>query len=124
MQGDILSMPFKSKSIDGIWNLGVIAPMIGLLGTVLGISLSFGTLNLRAGFTDPIELVGQMATGINYALFTTIAGLVVGVSFLLAYYLLKAQISRIESDLLLLADVAIRKTFVMIVEGNLKVTLS
>lgn len=73
------------------------APMLGILGTVLGIIASFEVLGDQSSTRDP-SLVGQ---GIAEALITTAAGLVVALITLLPYNLIRAQadrtLSRLES---------------------------
>lgn len=66
------------------------APMVGILGTVLGIIASFRVLSSEAVHTDP-ALVSQ---GIAEALITTAVGLVVAVGTLFPYNAMRAQIDR------------------------------
>jgi biopolymer transport protein ExbB len=51
------------------------APMLGLLGTVIGMISAFGELSSRGGAIDPTSLAG----GIWVALITTAAGLMVAI---------------------------------------------
>ncbi|MEN8161382.1 MAG: MotA/TolQ/ExbB proton channel family protein, partial [Myxococcota bacterium] len=55
--------------------LAALGPLFGLLGTVVGIVLVFNRLAAAGGVASPAELAG----GIGTALYTTIAGLVVGI---------------------------------------------
>lgn len=71
------------------------APMLGILGTVLGIISSFEVLGDTTTSRDP-SLVGQ---GIAEALITTAAGLVVALVTLLPYNLIRAQVDRTLSRL-------------------------
>ena len=71
------------------------APMLGILGTVLGIIASFEVLGDSSTARDP-SLVGQ---GIAEALITTAAGLVVALITLLPYNLIRAQVDRTLSRL-------------------------
>ncbi|MEM7625404.1 MAG: MotA/TolQ/ExbB proton channel family protein [Planctomycetota bacterium] len=71
------------------------APMLGILGTVLGIISSFEVLGDQSTTRDP-TLVGQ---GIAEALITTAAGLVVALITLLPYNLIRAQVDRTLSRL-------------------------
>lgn len=71
------------------------APMLGILGTVLGIISSFEVLGDQSTTRDP-SLVGQ---GIAEALITTAAGLVVALITLLPYNLIRAQVDRTLSRL-------------------------
>ncbi len=75
------------------------APMLGILGTVLGIISSFEVLGDQSTTRDP-SLVGR---GIAEALITTAAGLVVALITLLPYNLIRAQVDRTLSRLEALA---------------------
>jgi biopolymer transport protein ExbB len=85
------------------------APMLGILGTVLGIIDSFEVLGGNTtdagtpGGADP----AQVGRGIAEALITTAAGLVVALVILLPYNLLRSQVDRTLSRLESLASAAI-----------------
>lgn len=66
------------------------APMLGFLGTVIGMIEAFFAL-AKAGAQNNISL---LSGGIYQALVTTVAGLIVGIIALFAYNLLQARISR------------------------------
>ena len=66
------------------------APMLGILGTVVGIISSFRILSDSTSATDP-RAVSQ---GIAEALITTAAGLVVAIVVLFPYNAFRAQIDR------------------------------
>ena len=68
------------KHLNLLGTIGQIAPLLGLLGTVLGIIEAFLAVN-AGGVTDPALL----AAGISQALITTAAGMVVAVPALVAY---------------------------------------
>ncbi len=57
------------------------APMIGFLGTVIGMILAFHQMATSAGQAD----MGSLASGIYTAMTTTVAGLVVGIIAYMAY---------------------------------------
>ena len=67
------------------------APMLGFLGTVVGMIQAFYTL-ATAGAASNITL---LSGGIYQALVTTVAGLVVGIIALFAYNYLVARINRV-----------------------------
>jgi len=67
------------------------APMLGLLGTVLGMIDVFGKLELGGGSVDPSQLAG----GIWVALLTTALGLIVAIPF---YFITSWLESRIENE--------------------------
>ncbi|WP_281824791.1 MotA/TolQ/ExbB proton channel family protein [Jannaschia rubra] len=67
------------------------APMLGLLGTVIGMIDAFAALSVAQGAVDPSDLAG----GIWTALTTTAAGLAIA---LLAYFIANLLESRIEAE--------------------------
>jgi biopolymer transport protein ExbB len=65
-----------------------IAPMIGLFGTVLGLTRSFDVISSYGMAGNP----GAVAGGISEALITTVFGLMVGIPTLAAYYYFKRKV--------------------------------
>ena len=77
-------------------DIGTLSPMVGLLGTVVGIVKSFGGLGRG--------LVGQnrdwaLASGVSEALVATGVGLVIGVTAFVFYALFRNKVQRLISDL-------------------------
>lgn len=71
--------------LDAIGLITTLAPLLGLFGTVVGIVLIFQQLDASQGVVSPHQLAG----GIGTALYTTIAGLIVGMCALISHrYLL------------------------------------
>ena len=68
------------KNINMLGTIGAIAPLLGLLGTVLGIISSFLAITDGA-MQDPTLL----AAGVSQALITTAAGMIVAIPSLVAY---------------------------------------
>ncbi len=64
---------------------GAIAPMVGLLGTVIGMIVAFSKVAGAGGLGKPELLAG----GIYQALFTTAFGLIVGIPAMFMYYYFK-----------------------------------
>ncbi len=86
----------KSK-IEWFWNYGALAPLVGLFGTVTGITYAFQQLAggmATADFTNTIEL---LSNGIFEALWTTIFGLANGIFFVVIYYYYKHKLDWIYS---------------------------
>ena len=67
-----------------------IAPLMGLLGTVIGMIRAFSVIATGAGIGKPEKL----ADGISEALVTTAAGLIVAIPTQVAYFYLRARIDR------------------------------
>ncbi len=83
------------------WGTGALAgiaqlsPLIGLLGTVLGMILAFSQLETAGGRPDPAVLAG----GIWQALLTTAMGLAVAIPSRAVVYALDAEANRLAHDL-------------------------
>lgn len=74
-----------------IKNIATIAPLLGLLGTVIGVYQSFEAIT-KNGLGDP----SIFSNGISLALITTIAGLIVAIPHHIAYNHFIAMIDEIE----------------------------
>ena len=66
-----------------------ITPMMGLLGTVIGMIKAFNVISL-SGTGNP----GLVASGISEALITTAAGMLVGIPALVLYHYFRGKIDR------------------------------
>jgi len=83
----------------------VLAPLVGLLGTVIGMIETFDALQSSAMFSQGNSISG----GISKALFTTELGLVVAVPGLIVGRILDKQEERYELDFEQIADVICTK---------------
>jgi len=90
-----LAKPFTW--INMLNTVGSIAPMIGLLGTVVGMIGAFAVLTSQGMGGEASK---QMAGNIGSALWTTAAGLVVAIPCLVAYFLFKTKFGNIVSGLI------------------------
>lgn len=68
----------------------VVAPLLGLLGTVWGLIEAFATVAVKNGLGRP-EL---LANGVYQALVTTAAGLTIAIPAVVAYYHFKGRLER------------------------------
>jgi biopolymer transport protein ExbB len=76
-------------------DIGMIAPMLGLLGTVFGIITSFGALGGDLG----VQRYAMLSRGVSTALVNTAAGLAVGIPGMIFYAYFRGKVQRIISDL-------------------------
>jgi len=65
---------YLGRFLSGLGTVGVITPLLGLLGTITGMIRAFGAI-ARAGVGDP----GAVAGGISEALITTASGLIIAI---------------------------------------------
>lgn len=79
-------MPRLDKGLGALKLLAAVAPLLGLLGTVVGMINTFQTITL-VGAADP----KLMAGGISQALMTTVLGLLVAVPLLFSHSLVSAK---------------------------------
>jgi len=79
-----------SANLKPLVVVGMIAPLLGLLGTVWGMIEAFSNIAMQSGLGKP-EL---LASGISQALITTAAGLTVAIPTQAAYYWYKSRIDR------------------------------
>jgi biopolymer transport protein ExbB len=91
-----LEVPRIEKNIRSILGVALLAPLVGMLGTLLGMLETFQKVSEKGGFTGPAEL----SAGVFMALITSVMGLAVAVPMYLFYlYFLgraKRLVHRIE----------------------------
>lgn len=88
----------KEKSgIEWLWNLGALSPLIGLFGTVTGITRVFGEIHGMEKTTTQLELVEKLSGGIFEALWTTIYGLMAGIVLMMIFYYFKNMLDWIAN---------------------------
>lgn len=78
------------KSMSMLATIAGAAPMIGFLGTVLGMIATFHEMYQSGGQVE----IDQMAGGIMQALVTTVAGLIVGIIAYIGYNTLVARVDK------------------------------
>jgi biopolymer transport protein ExbB len=76
-------------------DIGVLAPMVGLFGTVLGIIKSFGVMATNTQVPRPMLL----AAGVSEALVATAAGLILGIIAMGFYAIFRGRAQTLISDL-------------------------
>ncbi len=83
------------RSTDDLWqklsylaDVAAIAPMVGLLGTVLGMIQAFNVIAFQTGAVKPILL----ASGISKAMVTTATGLIVAIPCMIFYSFFKGRV--------------------------------
>lgn len=83
------------SQIQYLLDIGVIAPMVGLLGTVFGMVHAFGVVALDLAKAKPMIL----AAGVAEALVNTAGGLIVGIPAMMFYAYFRGRTSKLVSDL-------------------------
>ena len=84
-----------NQQVTYLADIGTIAPMLGLFGTVLGMIKSFTAVASDIAASRPMLL----AHGVSEALVTTAAGLLVGIPAMAAYSFFRGRVQARISDL-------------------------
>ncbi len=102
---------YLEKRLSLLANVAAISPMLGFLGTVVGMVLAFQTIEQLGGNAD----AGTLAGGIWQGLLCSAFGLMVGIPALFFYNLFVANITRLVHNL----EVATEEFFAMMeVDGT------
>lgn len=82
------------QNLSYLGDMAVIAPMIGLLGTVLGMIQAFNFVAFQTGVVKPVLL----AEGLAKAMITTAAGLIIGIPVMAFYAYFRGKIGVIVNN--------------------------
>ncbi len=94
---EAIYLSLKAKLRRHLWILDTIvtaAPLLGLLGTILGIIETFSAL-AQSGISDP----ASVSAGIGTALFATALGIAIALYGLIFFNLFQARVERIDEHL-------------------------
>jgi biopolymer transport protein ExbB len=83
---------YRKTEVLGV--IGAIAPMLGLLGTVIGMIEAFNVIASTGGMARPDQLAG----GISQALVTTLMGLVVAIPAMVAFSFFRNKIDSLVAE--------------------------
>ncbi len=79
------------KNVAGLATIAGAAPMLGFLGTVIGMIIAFYDMSMAGNNID----VALLSTGIYQAMVTTVGGLIVGILAYVCYNILVARIEKV-----------------------------
>ena len=88
----LFEIPKLEKRFTALATIAHVTPLLGLLGTVTGMTRSFYTIKELAGSMNPVT-PGDLAGGIGVALLTTVAGLTVAIPTFVAYNYLVSRVN-------------------------------
>ncbi len=92
------------RRVDYLNVIGNIAPMLGLLGTVVGMVIAFQELAESTGY----QRAGDLAEGIYLALVTTVEGLIVAIPALCVYAFFNNRVAFLIGETTYIADQVLR----------------
>lgn len=79
------------KSLATLATIAGAAPMIGFLGTVIGMIVTFHEMKISGNGVE----ISQLSGGIMQAMVTTVAGLIVGILAYVGYNMLVAKVEKV-----------------------------
>jgi biopolymer transport protein ExbB len=94
-QAGLAEIPRLERNLSLLANLAYLAPLLGLLGTVLGLMEALLVMQQ----SGPLVAAGDLAGGLWEALLTTAAGLTVAIPAYAGYHFLLHRLERILLDM-------------------------
>ena len=91
-------VPLLEKNLGVLATIAHIAPLLGLLGTVVGMLKAFQVIEQKAMSMVPVN-PGDLAGGIWEALITTVAGLSIAIPTYVAYNYLVSRVDNFVLDM-------------------------
>ncbi len=111
-----IELSFLERGLVILATIANVAPLMGFLGTVLGMVLAFASIE-QAGTVDATLVAG----GIKVALLTTAAGLIVAVPINIAYNFFVTRIDRLIVDMEQGAQKVLNLAWKLEKDGRLKI---
>lgn len=81
------------QNISYLADIAAVAPMVGLLGTVLGMIQAFNVIAFQTAVVKPILLAG----GVSKAMVTTAGGLFVAIPAMILYAVFRARVQEVSN---------------------------
>lgn len=94
----LYEVPKLESRLTALATIAHIVPLLGLLGTVTGMTASFHAIQVQAAAMNPVT-PGDLAGGIGEALLTTVAGLLVAIPTYVIYNYFVNQVNHFVLDM-------------------------
>lgn len=91
-------IPRLEGRIKVLATIAHISPLLGLLGTVVGMAKAFQVIQMKTAAFNPVSS-GDLAGGVWQALLTTALGLIVAIPAIVAYHYLAAKVQDFVLDM-------------------------
>lgn len=91
----LVEIPVLERRVGSLAAIAQAAPVLGLLGTVLGMIITFQRFELEGAYAS----AGALSGGLWQALITTAAGLAIGVAARLAHHFLSSRVRALVYDM-------------------------
>jgi biopolymer transport protein ExbB len=90
-----LEVPRLERRLSVLATIGLVTPLIGFLGTIVGLIEAFVNISSQSGYASATDISG----GIYQSLLTTAAGLVVAIPCFVAYSYLSSRVNALMHDM-------------------------
>lgn len=98
MEGEFLKIiPSMDRRVNLILMFGNVSTMLGLMGTIYGLILSFSAVGVPG--VSAVEKSSMLASGISTAMNTTLLGLIVSIPCIMAFAVFRARIDMVIKEL-------------------------
>jgi len=97
-EAGLYEVPRMEKNMTALSTIAHISPLLGLLGTVVGMVGCFQVIQEKSTSLNPVS-PGDLAGGIWQALVTTVAGLAVAIPVYVAYNYLVSRVNSLVLDM-------------------------
>jgi len=97
-EAGLYEVPRMEKNLTALATIAHISPLLGLLGTVVGMVGCFQVIQQKSTSLNPVS-PGDLAGGIWAALITTVAGLAVAIPVYVAYNYLVSRVNHLVIDM-------------------------
>lgn len=91
-EASVFEIPLLEKNLTALSTIANICPLLGLLGTAVGMTTIFHAIQATSRGLNPVT-AGDLAGGIWQALLTTVAGLMVAIPAFVAYHYLLNRVN-------------------------------
>lgn len=88
----LYELPKLNKNLQVLSTLAYVAPLLGFLGTALGLVRVFGIIGAKSTAMMPVT-VADISSGVMEALLATVAGLMIAVPVFIAYNFLVGRVN-------------------------------
>ena len=97
-EAGLYEVPRMEKNLTALSTIAHITPLLGLLGTVVGMVRCFQVIQQKSTSLSPVS-PGDLAGGIGQALITTVAGLAVAIPVYVLYNYLVSRVNYMVLDM-------------------------
>jgi biopolymer transport protein ExbB len=88
----LYELPKLHKNLPALSTLAYIAPLLGFLGTALGLVRVFGIIRIKGAGSMPVT-AADISAGVMEALLATVAGLMIAIPVFIAYNFLVSRVN-------------------------------